>query len=168
MVRPGNSKAPQFSDPSPSISHPLSLRMKKGARNSGPERAEPGPRPLHGPRGGSRGGEVAAPGTGRRKPEVSKSTEEAPGLGAQFADPLRCLVSPPLPHAGEAGPRPVRERGGGKPVLSLHREKLKGAHVLRGEAAAAPALAPKASHRLQPQRSVPGASPGRSPPHHRT
>lgn len=83
-------------------------------------------------------------------------------------DPQRCLLHPPLPHAGEAGPRPVREWGGGKPVLSLHLEKLEGAHVLRGEAAAAPSLAPKARNPLQPQRSVPCASPGRSPPHHRT
>ena len=66
------------------------------------------------------------------------------------------------------GAGPVREGGGGKLVLSLHREKLEGAHVLRGEAAAAPAPAPKARYHLQPQSSVPCASPGRSPPHHRT
>ena len=36
------------------------------------------------------------------------------------------------------GAGPVREGGGGKLVLSLHRERLEGAHVLRGEAAAAP------------------------------
>lgn len=53
--------------------HPLRSRGKRGARDAGPERAEPGPRPLHGPRGGSRGGEeVAAPRTGRRRPEASK------------------------------------------------------------------------------------------------
>ena len=66
------------------------------------------------------------------------------------------------------GAGPVREGGGGKLVLSLHRERLEGAHVLRGEAAAAPAPAPKARNHLQPQSSVPCASPGRSPPHHRT
>lgn len=83
-------------------------------------------------------------------------------------DPLGWFLYPPLPHAGEAGPGPVREGGGGKPVLSLHPERLEGAHVLQGEAAAAPVPAPKARHHLQPQRSVSCASPGRSPPHHRT
>lgn len=42
------------------------------------------------------------------------------------------------------GPGPVREGGGGKPVLSLHREKLEEAHVLLGEAAVDPAPVPKA------------------------
>lgn len=61
-------------------------------------------------------------------------------------DPLRCLLYPPLPHSGEAGPGPVREGGGDKPVLSLHRERLEEAHVLRGEAAVALVPAPKARH----------------------
>lgn len=94
--------------------------------------------------------------------------EETLDLERKARDPFCCLVYPPLPHAGEAGPQPVQEWGGGKPVLSLYREKLEGAHVLRREDAAAPALTPKARHYFQPSRFVPCASPGRSPLHHRT
>lgn len=62
----------------------------------------------------------------------------------------------------------MREGGGGKPVLSLHRERLEETQVLLGEAAVVPDSAPKTRHILQPQSPVLSASPGRSPPHHRT
>ena len=83
-------------------------------------------------------------------------------LGTPFA----ASFTLPSPMLERQGPGPVREGGGGKLVLSLHRERLEGAHVQRGKAAAAPA--PKARSHLRPQSSVPCASPGRSPPHHRT
>lgn len=95
--------------------------------------------PESGARKGSQGldrfpiPQAAAPwgggeGTENRTPEA-RGVHVKPGgarnRSATLGTPLAASFTLPSPMLEEQGPGPVREGGGGKPVLSLHRERLK-------------------------------------------
>lgn len=108
MARPGSSKAPQLSDPSAGICTRAVPGGRGGPpRNAGPEGQSRGLDPLTAPAAARAvGEEVAAPRTGRRRPEAPESTKEAPGLGAQCPRPPKAASSPlPSPMREKQGPR---------------------------------------------------------------
>ena len=91
----GAGRSPSLWTPVPAF-RTLSIQVWRGDRKAGPERAEPGPRPLKGPQNGSRDRDEAMR-TWRRSPGVPLQTKEALGFGAQRSGPPSLPPLPSLP-----------------------------------------------------------------------